>query len=492
MKLILIAAILVATATAYSYDEASFTEQPDAIDEILVDVNAGINAMKSKGAKESDCLDLAKTSCKEVERERSINQGLLNKLPDGSKCPPLGQGQVTKTKNHYLKTKTTWKTMKYRLTVAKNKRVYFANQKFNTMTKGNCGFVFSSRNYLNAKKALDSAILNERVWKGKTSEAHKAWQTAIKIAAKRKHICLCDAQVTASHVWSTVANSKLVAKQNRAHTKCKMMSCILKGKNVRSAQCQGSLPGLKHKVLTAATRKENCKGHKPKNNVAKGAKVPLKDTKSSKWVWATQSNGRRATAPRYKNGVLHSNAAYPLVGGCATCGRSATKTVSVKVRADNYVGKYCCKPGGDTRCCRDTRHMARPGLVYSFTDKKNYEMFSMLYWYSMPQKGALRRDIRAPYSKYVGSEWSMYQNCYKNGKRFSNIYPGNEKPKGPKLKLPKYGTFWDLKAKVGKTHVTVYINGGQPWRIKRCFPGTVAGIGLANMEKSSFKDLTVG
>jgi len=261
MKLILIAAILVATATAYSYDEASFTEQPDAIDEILVDVNAGINAMKSKGAKESDCLDLAKTSCKEVERERSINQGMLNKLADGSKCPPLGQGQVTKTKNHYLKTKTTWKTMKYRLTVAKNKRVYFANQKFNTMTKGNCGFVFSSRNYLNAKKALDNAILNERVWKGKTSEAHKAWQTAIKIAAKRKHICLCDAQVTASHVWSTVANSKLVAKQNRAHTKCKMMSCILKGKNVRSAQCQGSLPGLKRKVLTAATRRENCKGH---------------------------------------------------------------------------------------------------------------------------------------------------------------------------------------------------------------------------------------
>jgi len=261
MKLILIAAILVATATAYSYDEASFTEQPDAIDEILVDVNAGINAMKSKGAKESDCLDLAKTSCKEVERERSINQGMLNKLADGSKCPPLGQGQVTKTKNHYIKTKTTWKTMKYRLTVAKNKRVYFANQKFNTMTKGNCGFVFSSRNYLNAKKALDSAILNERVWKGKTSEAHKAWQTAIKIAAKRKHICLCDAQVTASHVWSTVANSKLVAKQNRAHTKCKMMSCILKGKNVRSAQCQGSLPGLKRKVLTAATRRENCKGH---------------------------------------------------------------------------------------------------------------------------------------------------------------------------------------------------------------------------------------
>merc|ERR1712096_249544 len=39
------------------------------------------------------------------------------------------------------------------------------------------------------------------------------------------------------------------------------MTCVLSGTNVRARQCQGALPGLRNKVLTTATRRENCRGH---------------------------------------------------------------------------------------------------------------------------------------------------------------------------------------------------------------------------------------
>jgi hypothetical protein len=82
----------------------------------------------------------------------------------------------------------------------------------------------------------------EQVWNGKQAEAYKSWQIAIKNAAKQKRLCHCDAQVTAKKLWSTVGNSKLISKQNRAHQKCKMMTCVLAGTSISSAKCRGSLP----------------------------------------------------------------------------------------------------------------------------------------------------------------------------------------------------------------------------------------------------------
>merc|ERR1711981_1027837 len=194
------------------------------------------------------------------ERERSTNQKMLDKLQDGSKCPPLGQKTVKKAWAHYTNAKNSWNSSKQTLSNARNKRVTFSSQRYNTMTKGNCGFVFSSRNYINAKRALDNAVKSEAIWKGKTSGAHKAWKVAVAAAAKLKHNCLCDAKVSARKLWSTVGNAKLIKKQNRAHTKCKMMSCVLKGTNARAAKCQGSLPALRNKVLTTTTTREKCPG----------------------------------------------------------------------------------------------------------------------------------------------------------------------------------------------------------------------------------------
>merc|ERR1712159_675892 len=52
-------------------------------DAVLSEVSSSIESMKKKGATEADCKDLAKTSCKEVEKERSTDQKIINKLETG-------------------------------------------------------------------------------------------------------------------------------------------------------------------------------------------------------------------------------------------------------------------------------------------------------------------------------------------------------------------------------------------------------------------------
>merc|ERR1719262_2000114 len=254
-------------------------------------------------------MDLAKTSCKEVERERSTNQKMLNKLENGSKCPSLGQGAVAKAWGHYTTTKNSWNRSKQTLSNARNRRVTFSSQRYNTMQRGNCGFVFSSRNYLNAKRALDNAVRQELILKGKTSGAHTAWRLAVAAAAKLKRICHCDVQVTARNLWKTVGSAKLIKKQNRAHTKCKMMGCVLKGTNVRAAKCQGSLPALRNKVLTTGASRESCAGHvttAAKNKAKAKAREKAKKEKAKKEK-AKKEKAKKAAAKEKKAKGAHGS-----------------------------------------------------------------------------------------------------------------------------------------------------------------------------------------
>jgi len=199
---------------------------------------------------------------------------------------------------------------------------------------------------------------------------------------------------------------------------------------------------------------------------------------SSKWVW---NSGKRLL--RWKNQALfiHGDAR----GGCATCGRSVTKTVTLRARPESLKGKYCCN-GKDNRCCADSRHFGHPQLIYHFQDLKNYESINVLYGYGLPQTGKFRKRYDAPYNQYPQSKDSLSRTCVVNGRRTRNTFPGQADPKeknqpkpNTRIKLPKFGHYFDLKVAVGKTDVTVHIN-DQTWTVKRCLPNAAGGVGLAN------------
>merc|ERR1711998_441744 len=87
-------------------------------EEIMLEAQTDVADMKKKGATEKDCKDLAKTSCKEVVTERTRSQKLINSLSTGSKCKYLGRGGIVKMLAHYRRTKKTWMSMKFKISVA--------------------------------------------------------------------------------------------------------------------------------------------------------------------------------------------------------------------------------------------------------------------------------------------------------------------------------------------------------------------------------------
>merc|ERR1712139_84667 len=102
----------------------------DAHEAVFSEVSSSIESMKKKGATEADCKDLAKTSCKEVEKERKTDQKLIDGLKTGRQCIHLGQGGVRKATIHYKRTKKIHFSWKIKVKKALNYKVSFSSQAY--------------------------------------------------------------------------------------------------------------------------------------------------------------------------------------------------------------------------------------------------------------------------------------------------------------------------------------------------------------------------
>merc|ERR1712178_333615 len=242
-------------------------------EEIMLEAQTDVADMKKKGATEKDCKDLAKTSCKEVVNEHTRSQKLINSLSTGSKCKYLGRGGIVQMLAHYRRTKKTWMSMKIKVSVASKAYVKIDSQRFSSLKQGKCGFVFSSRSYLTARARYQRAFRLEISWRSRTSEAHKMYIRAKVIAAKMVKRCHCTTKATAMKLWKTVTKKSVVARQNKAYAKCKMMACVLKGTKLSSKQCIGKLTAYRMKILSRDTKRAVCgrgkeKAHKKHKEAA--------------------------------------------------------------------------------------------------------------------------------------------------------------------------------------------------------------------------------
>jgi len=261
-KMMRVALALIAIAAFATAVPSEFTEEAPMLDlaQMEGEVKSDINAMQKRGATEADCKDLAKTSCLEVRREVSTNQRVINKLKTGRHCIHLGQGTVRKTTLHWQKTKKTHHSMRIKVTHALRTRVHTSAQRFSSLKRGHCGFIFSSGSYLVAHRRYKHAVKMERSWRGRVSEAWKAVLRAREIARRMVHRCHCSTKRTEAKVWSTVSNVKLIRKQNKALAKCLMMTCVLNGTPVSNSKCRGKLPALRRKKLYRDTARARCNG----------------------------------------------------------------------------------------------------------------------------------------------------------------------------------------------------------------------------------------
>jgi len=224
---------------------------PEVNDEVLAD----ISALKKGGATHADCEDLAKTTCKEVEAEVTNNQRVLDSLKDGSQCLRLGQREVRKATIHFRKTMTSLKSAKVAVFKASKVKIHFLDRKFSDLKYGKCGWVFTSRQYLAAHRSFKRSVSMKLTWTGRTREAKRVLHLAIASARRQVKKCHCATKKVRDRLWKKMTNASTLARQRRAHQKCKMMSCVLSGTKLTEKKCQSRLKSLKHKRLISATER---------------------------------------------------------------------------------------------------------------------------------------------------------------------------------------------------------------------------------------------
>lgn len=259
MRTLFVVACALALAAAQNIeDEPQLYEFEDAPEGILIEAKSTIKNLLSKGAKESDCKDLAKTMCKDVEDEIKKSQQVLDKLSTGKHCETLGQTSVAKAKRRYTTIYTKWETAKKTVTTTLNTKVEFGWKTFSELKEGECGWAWSNSKYQTVKKEVTEAKKTVIKLEGEVKEAKKAWDEAVKAAKREVTKCLCTTKETRNTTWTTETNTITRTRQVKAHAKCKMMTCVLEGVALTSTQCKSSLTKLTNKKLTTAAESANC------------------------------------------------------------------------------------------------------------------------------------------------------------------------------------------------------------------------------------------
>jgi len=180
---------------------------------------------------------------------------MLNRLSSGRNCLRLGQRAVRKATTHYKLTLRRFTHTKVLLTRTLKTKIKTVSQTFSSLRPGRCGFLFNSRSYVNTKRTYRRYVNHKRVIQGRLSEAKRTLHRAIWYARRQVKKCQCAAKLARNRLWMTLTKTSTRTRQVKAYKKCKMMSCVLKGINIRNRQCSTPLKKNKNRRLDARTER---------------------------------------------------------------------------------------------------------------------------------------------------------------------------------------------------------------------------------------------
>merc|ERR1712096_191528 len=176
----------------------------ESTEDMLLQAESSISDMKKKGATNADCVDLAHTMCKEVEKEVSTDQRLINRLHDGRQCLKLGLKALRSATASLKKTTTTWKRYKAKVTKAYHKRVHMGVHKFSSLKRGKCGSFYRLRSYLHAKHTYRRYVKITSSWRGRVRETVKVLIAVKRYRARQIKVCRCHTRRNRPILWRTL------------------------------------------------------------------------------------------------------------------------------------------------------------------------------------------------------------------------------------------------------------------------------------------------
>jgi len=305
-------------------------------DNMLLQAQSSIRAMKKKGLTLDDCKKEAHTSCKDVEGERRDDVKILETVSTGRSCVTTAQISITRTRTETTKVMTTWKQATLKLKKVREAWVPLGTHRFKSLKVAQCAIfngvkkcdspvvVFPPKawaNYQRAAKIEAQAKSKSYTWIMRAMEAEWSAKVAYEAAMHAQTKCLCSKKTRRDVIWDNVANAKRNARQQKLHKKCKLMGCLLKGTPVSHKSCKDDLKPLRKPKLVG-----------PAETLT--AKVCLNVTK--KW---------KVKTPTYKSLTYALNKILIKIFG--TSAKKKQLRARMKVKLDRILKKYI----------RDKKHM---------------------------------------------------------------------------------------------------------------------------------------
>merc|ERR1711865_685036 len=249
----LIAAVHAAPTTNDIVPETKFVE--GAATSAHASAKQIVTEMIQAGSDWTACSELANATRDEVEDNVKTKQDMLDELDKGCNCAALGQDEVNRTlteMNAALKAETDAETA---LEIATNAQVQLADQEYQLLRSGECGWIQTDVAYQIALATYNTAVTTLATARTTYALSVTAHTEAVTEAARLKLECECATQSAHAAAWADANqdNDANAAAWAQAHH----IDCVVD--HIAEADCLfGPAPGLTQPTLCDDIESVSC------------------------------------------------------------------------------------------------------------------------------------------------------------------------------------------------------------------------------------------
>merc|ERR1712028_44333 len=211
--------------------------------------------MIQAGSDWTACSELANATRDEVEDDIKTKQDVLDELDKGCGCAALGQDEVTRTVNEMNAAFTAVTDAETALETATNAQVQLADQEFQFLQAGECGWIMTDSSYQTAHVTYTTAVTTLATARTTYALSVTANADAVTEAARLKLECECATQSAHAVAWADANqdNDANAAAWAQAHH----IDCVVD--HISEADCSfGPAPGLTQPTLCDDIESVSC------------------------------------------------------------------------------------------------------------------------------------------------------------------------------------------------------------------------------------------
>merc|ERR1712195_313703 len=214
-----------------------------------------VTEMIQAGSDWTACSELANATRDEVEDDIKTKQDMLDELDKGCGCAALGQDEVNRTLNEMNAAFTAVTDAETALETATNAQVQLADQEFQFLQAGECGWIMTDSSYQTAHVTYTTAVTTLATARTTHALSVTAHADAVTEAARLKLECECATQSAHAVAWTDANqdNDANAAAWAQAHH----IDCVVD--HIAEADCSfGSAPGLTQPTLCDDIESVSC------------------------------------------------------------------------------------------------------------------------------------------------------------------------------------------------------------------------------------------